>query len=325
VGGDMSGTRSIVRVGAVAAGLAGLALTVPTMAASNGNGEKQESKASAEKCCEVDADASGATVSGGGAPVTLDAEVTRTGKGCNPTRRTVSVALEGLRARHVRVERVTAGVPLVLVETSADDTVTAIDPLADATLICGDATATARYRVAFADEAPTGEARLEVVVRTPAGKLLGSATETVVLAGAVALPPEPPAPPADEDEEIEPTQTPTETPPQTPPEAPATSEPSESPEPVETTEAPAYEESQGPTGGGEDPAVAEPPALSQSGQLADGPSAPVIGAGLALAALAVLAAGTLGWWYRRRTPGAPATPGVPADPDGPTIAVQSAP
>lgn len=313
----MSGTRSIVRVGAVAAGLAGLALTVPTMAASNGNGEKQESKASAEKCCEVDADASGATVSGGGAPVTLDAEVTRTGKGCNPTRRTVSVTLDGLRARHVRVERVTAGVPLVLVETSADDTVTAIDPLADATLICGDATATARYRVAFADEAPTGEARLEVAVRTPAGKLLGSATETVVLAGAVALPPEPPSPPADEDEDIEPTQTPA----QTPTEAPPTPEPSESPEPIETTEAPAYEESQGPTGV-EEPVVAEPPALSQSGQLADGPSAPMIGAGLALAALAVLAAGTLGWWYRRRTPG---TPGVPADPDGPTIAVQSAP
>lgn len=316
----MSGTRTIVRVGAVAAGLAGLALTVPTMAASNGNGEKQESKASAEKCCEVDADASGATVSGGGAPVTLDAEVTRTGKGCNPTRRTVSVTLDGLRARHVRVERVTAGVPLVLVETSVDDTVTAIDPLADATLICGDATATARYRVAFADDAPTGEARLEVIVRTPAGKLLGSATETVVLAGAVALPPEPPAPPADEDEEIEPAQTPT----QTPTEAPSTPEPPESPEPVETTEAPAYEESQGPSGG-EEPAVAEPPALSQSGQLADGPSAPVIGAGLALAALAVLTAGTLGWWYRRRTPATPATPGVPADPDAPTIAVQSAP
>jgi hypothetical protein len=319
----MSGTRSIVRVGAVAAGLAGLALTVPTMAASNGNGEKQDSKASAEKCCEVDADASG--VSRGGTSVTLDAEVTRTGKGCNPTRRTVSVTLDGLRARHVRVERVTAGVPLVLVETAADDTVTAIDPLADATLICGDATATARYRVAFADEAPTGEARLEVAVRTPAGKLLGSATETVVLAGAVALPPDdeeppaeeepPPAPPPATEEAVEPT------------EAPSTPEPSESPEPIETTEAPAYEESQGPTGV-EEPVVAEPPALSQSGQLTDGPSAPVIGAGLALAALAVLTAGTLGWWYRRRTPGTPgtpATPGVPADPDGPTIAVQSAP
>lgn len=316
----MAGTRSIARVGAVAAGLAGLALTVPTLAASNGNGKKQAAKASAEECCAVVADASSATVSGGGAPVTLDTEVTRTGKGCDPTRRTISVTLDGLRARHVRVERVTAGVPLVLAETTAAGTVTAVDPLADATLVCGDATVTARYRVTFADAAPTGEARLDVVLRTPAGRPLGSAAETVVVAGAVALPPddeqeeqeEQPAlpPPAEEEEAAEAaTREPTE-----PIDAPSTPE---SPEAAVTTEAPAYEESQGPVGG--DKAEAEPPALSQGGQLARGPSAPMIGAGLALAAAAVLAVGALGWWYRRRSPG------VPVDLDGPTVAVQSAP
>ncbi|MCW6005038.1 hypothetical protein K1W54_10640 [Micromonospora sp. CPCC 205371] len=312
----MSGLRSFARVGAVAAGLTGLALTVPTLAASNGNADKQEAKASAEKCCEVAANASG--VSSGGTPVTLDTEVTRSGKGCDPTRRTVSVAMDGLRPRHVRVERVTAGVPLALVETAANGTVTALDPLADAALICGDATAAARYRITFADEAPTGEARLDIVVRTPAGKLLGSATETVVVAGAVALPPddeEPPVeeapaplPPAAAEEEAE--RTPSE-----PTDTPSTPE---SPEPVVTPEAPGSEESQGP-GGGEGAGAAEPPALSQSGRLDDGPSAPMIGAGLALAAVAVLAVGTLGWWYRRRTPG------DPVDLDGPTVAVQSVP
>ncbi|MEH1126508.1 hypothetical protein [Micromonospora sp. CPCC 206061] len=314
----MSGPRSLARFGAVAAGLAGLALTVPTLAANNGNGEKQEAKASAAKCCEVEADASGATVSGGGTPVTLDVKVTRTGKACDPTRRTISVTLDGLRPRHVRVERVTAGLPLRLVETSTDGTVNAIDSLADATLMCGDAKATARYRVAFADDTPTGEARLDVVVRTPAGKPLGSATKAVIVAGAVALPPnddaeEPaPAPPSESEEsEAEPTQAPST------PKSRESAEASESPEPAATTGAPAYEESQGPSGG--EPAATEPPALSQSGQLTDGPSAPMIGVGLALSAVGVLAVGALGWWYRRRMPGAP------VDPEGPTVAVWSAP
>lgn len=318
----MSGPRSLARVGAVAVGLAGLALTVPTLAASNGNGAKQETKANVDKCCDVAADASSATVSGGGAPVTLAAEVTRSGKGCNPTRRTVSVTLDGLRGRDVRVERVTAGVPLALVETVAGDTVTAIDPLADATLICGDATAAARYRIAFADEAPDGEARLDVVVRAPSGKLLGSATETVVVAGAVALPPadeEPPAeePPAEEppaEEEPQPDPTPSDP---AEAEAPETPEPTEAPEAAATTEAPAYEESQGPAGG--EPEATEPPALSESGQLADGPSAPLIGAGLALAAAGVLTVGALGWWYRRRpTPTAPAPAATAAADTTPT-------
>ncbi|GLH97815.1 hypothetical protein [Phytohabitans aurantiacus] len=299
----MSGLRSFARVGAVAAGLTGLALTVPTLAASK------------DRCCEVAADAPG--VSSAGTPVTLDIEVARNGKGCTPTRRTVSVALDGLRARHVRVERVTAGVPLVLVETAANGTVTALDPLADATLICGDATAAARYRITFADEAPTGEARLDVAVSSPAGKPLGNATETVVVAGAVALPPpdeEEEEPPAEEEEpplEEEPEPTPSEPMPSEPTEAPST------PEAPPTTEAPAYEESPGPAGGDE-PAATEPPALSQSDRLAGGPSAPLIGAGLALAAAAVLAVGTLGWWYRRRTPA------DPTDLDGPTVAVTSA-
>jgi hypothetical protein len=323
----MAGTRSIARVGAVAAGLAGLALTVPTLAASNGNGEKQAAKASADECCAVVADASSATVSGG-APVTLDTEVTRTGKGCDPTRRTISVALDGLRARHVRVERVTAGVPLVLAETTAAGTVTAVDPLADATLVCGDATVTARYRVTFADAAPTGEARLDVVLRTPAGKPLGSAAETVVVAGAVALPPDDqqeeeqgeqpaPQPPAAEEEASEEAEEAATREPTEPIDAWSTPESPEAAVTTEAPEAPAYEESQGPAGG--DQAGAEPPALSQSGQLADGPSAPMIGAGLGLAAAAVLAVGALGWWYRRRSPG------LPVDLDGPTVAVQSAP
>jgi hypothetical protein len=294
----MSGLRSFARVGAVAAGLTGLALTVPTLAASK------------DRCCEVAADAPG--VSSAGAPVTLDIEVTRNGKGCTPTRRTVSVALDGLRARHVRVERVTAGVPLVLVETAANGTVTALDPLADATLICGDATAAARYRITFADEAPTGEARLDVAVSSPAGKPLGNATETVVVAGAVALPP------PDEDDEEPPAEEEEAPPP--PPATEEAAEPTEAPSTPEappTTEAPAYEESPGPAGG-EEPAATEPPALSQSDRLAGGPSAPLIGAGLALAAAAVLAVGTLGWWYRRRTPA------DPTDLDGPTVAVTSA-
>jgi hypothetical protein len=294
----MSGLRSFARVGAVAAGLTGLALTVPTLAASK------------DRCCEVAADAPG--VSSAGTPVTLDIEVARNGKGCTPTRRTVSVAMDGLRARHVRVERVTAGVPLVLVETAANGTVTALDPLADATLICGDATAAARYRITFADEAPTGEARLDVAVSSPAGKPLGNATETVVVAGAVALPP------PDEDEEEPPAEEEEAPPP--PPATEEAAEPTEAPSTPEappTTEAPAYEEFPGPAGG-EEPAATEPPALSQSDRLAGGPSAPLIGAGLALAAAAVLAVGTLGWWYRRRTPA------DPTDLDGPTVAVTSA-
>ena len=220
-------------------GLAGLALTVPTFAATK---EKQAERPAKEKCCVVELDGLARTVTAGGAPVPFDLVLSRSAKGCTQTRRTIAVRLEGLAAEHLRIERLLSGQALVLRDTSSEaGTVEAVDPLVDSKLICGAQTAVeASYRITFLDGTPPGEAELVVAAHTVSGKLLDSATATTAVVEAVsttAPPPEttPPAPPVTEGPAEETTAPPVEEAPPPPPETSAAAPPAVARPPLERT------------------------------------------------------------------------------------------
>ncbi|GAA4687484.1 hypothetical protein Prum_035430 [Phytohabitans rumicis] len=269
------------------AGLAGLALTVPTFAASTKKAENQ-------KCCAVTVDVADQTVTAGGAPARLAASVSRSANGCTQVRRTVVVRLDGLDPDLVRIERVVAGALVALPATSTeDDTVQAVDPLADSKLICGVTTLSANYRVTFLDDAPTGSAEFAVAASKVNGKLLGSDVASSLVVEAAALPgAEAPAEPA---EPAEPPAVEETAPPPVP-----SQEPTEEPSEEATAEAaapPAAEETTTPPFVAPEPEPApEQQALSSRVRSSD--VAWLAGStGLALAGLLVL--GVL-WQLRRR-------------------------
>jgi hypothetical protein len=287
-----------VRAAAVAAGLAGLALTVPTFAAST-------KKTDGAKCCAVTVEVPTETVTAGGSAARVDASVTRSGNGCTQVSRVVLVRLAGLTPDQVRIERIVSGARVALSTTSGEDgTVQAVDPLADSKLICGATTLAASYRVDFAEEAPAGSVEFVVAATRVNGKVLGSDSATSVVVEAVAQPgaeeaePEPVRPvqpPAAE--ETTPPPPPTDEPTEAPSEEP-TEEPTE--EPSEAAALPPAEETAPPV------QVAEPapeePALSRRAQTTE--MAWLAGSS-GLAVLGVLALGVL-WQLRRRRVGAPA-------------------
>lgn len=192
----------MLRAAVVGVGLAGLALTVPTFAATKDKKAGPGPKRANDKCCLVQLDGPGRTVTAGGAPARFDLVVSRTEKGCTQTRRTITVRLKGLATEHVRLERVVSGQVLALRDTpSRPDTVEVVDPLVDSKLICGaDAAVAASYQIAFLDGSPYGRAELVVSAHAVDGRLLDSAraTTTVVDAARATMPPPettPPAPP----------------------------------------------------------------------------------------------------------------------------------
>lgn len=231
-----------MRAVVVGLGLAGLALTVPTFAAApdkappHGKKNGANAKRGKEKCCLVQLEGPAGTVTVGGAPARFDFVVSRSGKagkGCTPTRRTITVRLAGLATEHVRFERVVSGQVLALRDTSSEaGTVEAVDQFVDSKLICGeDAVEAASYRIAFLDGSPSGPAELVVSALAANGDLLDSARTTTAVVEAVdttAPPPEttPPAPPVTEDPVEEtsappPVQRQEPVPPETPAEVPA--------------------------------------------------------------------------------------------------------
>ncbi|MEJ3746009.1 hypothetical protein WEI85_44910 [Actinomycetes bacterium KLBMP 9797] len=295
-----------MRVTAVAVGLGGLALTVPTLAASNGKAEKEAPAAQAAKCCEVAVAVDRRIVTAGGAPAALTVATNGSANGCTVTSRALAIRLDGLRADQVRVERLIAGVPVTLAEDApSGGQVVATDVLADGKLICGTTETTGQYRVTFTDDAPNGAVLFEATAATAAGKPLGSGTATATVVGAVVLPPAalpparvspttPPPPPAADDE----------APTTPPPSDPSTSDPSTSDsapsDPADSApgaDPSGYAESEGPAGAGN----AEPPAMSQRGQTSSGLSAALIAGGLGSMAVVLALFGAFGWRLRRRT------------------------
>jgi hypothetical protein len=277
-----AGRRVAIRAAAVGFGLAGLALTVPTFAATK---EKPPAanklppaanKLAKQKCCLVELHGPGRTVIAGGAPARFDLVVSRAEKGCTQTRRTITVRLGGLAAEHVRMERVVSGQALALRDTSAQaGTVEAVDPLIDSKLICGaDTEAAASYRIAFLDGTPLGRAELVVSAHAVNGKLLDSARATTVVVDAVS----------------------TSQPPETTPPPPVT----ESPAADETTAAPPaqQEEALPPLDGAGAPPVARPPLkpAAETNSL----SSTLLTASIVFALSAMLLMGVL--WRLRRTP-----------------------
>lgn len=256
----------------VGLGLAALALTVPTFAATK---EKPAGKQAREKCCLVELDGLARTVTAGGAPARFDLVLSRAAKGCTQTRRTIAVRLDGLAAEHVRIERLVSGQPLVLRDTSPEaGTVKAVDPLVDSKLICGADTAVeASYRIAFLDGTPPGQAELVVAAHAVNGRLLDSATATTAVVEAVSTTPPPP-------EET------------TPPPPPAAEEPAAEDE----TTAPPSQEAPAATEGAAPPAVARPPLkrTSETSTL----STTLLTASIVLALSAMLLIGVL-WRLRR--------------------------
>lgn len=166
-------------------GLAGLttpALAVATAAPVPPAPPPGPAERAKERCCQVELDGPARTVTAGGAPASFDLVVSRTARGCTQTQRTITVRLDGLAAKHVRLERVVSGQMLALRDSSPEDgTVEAVDPLVDSKLICGEDGAVASYRLAFLDGSPSGRAELVVAALAINGKLLDSAKATTVV------------------------------------------------------------------------------------------------------------------------------------------------
>ncbi|MGN9906071.1 hypothetical protein ACTMTJ_00805 [Phytohabitans sp. LJ34] len=274
-----AGRRLAIQAAVVGLGLAGLALTVPTFAATKEKPAATTAKnvpAAKQKCCLVELRGPARTVTAGGAPARFDLVVSRSEKGCTQTRRTITVRLGGLAAEHVRVERVVSGQALALRDTSAvAGTVEAVDPLIDSKLICGAETeAAASYRIAFLDGTPLGRAELVVSAHAVNGKLLDSARATTVVVDAVRT---------------------SQPPPRTTPPPPVT----ESPAADETTGAPpAQEQAPPPIDGAGAPPVARPPLkpAAETHPL----STTLLTASIVFALSAMLLMGVL--WRLRRAP-----------------------
>lgn len=281
--------RVVMRVVAVGIGLTGLALTVPTFAATGAkHGPPQQQPA--RKCCLVQLDGPARTVTAGGAPARIDLVVSRTDNGCTQTRRTITVRLGGLATHHVRVERVVAGQPLQLRDRSTEDgTVEAVDPLVDSKLICGaDTAVAATYRIAFLEGAPPGRAELVVAAHSVNGKLLDSAKASTVVVEPVRTTP----PPAET------------TPPSSPP---VTDEPTQAPA------APPAVETSAPPVTTEPPPAAQGPAVERVADV-NPLSTTLLTASIVFALSAMLLLGVL--WRLRRGSGA-----VPAADEAPTASL----
>ncbi|WP_173056710.1 hypothetical protein [Phytohabitans houttuyneae] len=268
------GRRFVMRAAVVGLGLAGLALTVPTFAAS-----KDKKAAPARHCCAVKLDGPARTVTAGGEPASFDLVVSRSDKGCTQTRRTITVRLKGLATEHVRLERVVSGQVLALRETSAEPgTVEAVDPLVDSKLICGKDTAVAAsYRIAFLEGSPFGRAELVVSAHAVSGKLLDSARATTAVVEAVGSTTPPPETAAPE----------------------TTAPPPVTEAPVEETTAPPLQQAPVPPD-----SVARPP-LRPAAEV-DPLSTTLLTASIVFALAAMLLVGVL--WRLRRTPTADEAP-----------------
>jgi hypothetical protein len=289
----------VVRVAVVGLGLAGLALTVPTFAAgperppipANKPAAAPENaplaKRAEKKCCLVELDGPGRTVTAGGAPARFDLVVSRSDKGCTQTRRTITVRLDGLDAEHIRLERVVSGQVFALRDTpSGAGAVEAVDPLVDSKLICGEDTAVAAsYRIAFLDGSPSGRAELVVSAHAVNGKLLDSARATTAVVEAVST---------------------TAPPPETTPPAPVTEDP------VEETTAPPVQEAPVPPETSAAGPVARPP-LTPAAEV-DSLSTTLLTASIVFALAAMLLIGVL--WRLRRTRAA-----VPTADEAPTASL----
>jgi hypothetical protein len=283
-----AGRRVVIRAAVVGVGLAGLALTVPTFAASK---EKPADKqAKQQKCCLVELRGPARTVAAGGAPARFDLLVSRSDKGCTQTRRTITVRLDGLAAEHVRMERLVSGQAVALRDTSAGaGTVEAVDPFIDSKLICGaDTEAVASYRIAFRDGTPLGRAELVVAAHAASGKLLDNAATTTEVVDAVRT---------------------SEPPPQTTPPAPPVTE---SPAAEETAAAPPVreEEPTPPVTDAAPPAAAARPPLEPAAETS-ALSTTLLTSSLVLALAGMLLVGVL-WRLRRSSPS-------PAADEAPTV------
>lgn len=179
----MAVRRRLLRLGAVLAGLAGLGVTLPTLAATG------------EKCCSVRLAQLGGTVTAGGDPARFTVDMTGTGKACTQVRPTVVVRLVGLKPNQVRIERLARGTwqPLRVTPGGAG-AVQAVDPAG--LRVCGADRTAFPYRVRFLAASPSGTATLAALANTPAGEVVGrDATATMVVR---------PAPPRQPGKEPEP-------------------------------------------------------------------------------------------------------------------------
>jgi serine/threonine-protein kinase len=178
----------------VLAGLAGLGVALPTLAAT-------EKKSGIEKkCCDVRVgDLRGALTAGGG-PASVTATLAARRQGCTSVRPRLVVRLAGLEPDEIRIQRVAAGGSRTLpVSRAGGGAVQAPDVVSGALRLCGDGRANLAYRVTLLDGAPAGRATVTAEADTASGRVLGrDATATVVLDPASAPPdgPAEPGPPA---------------------------------------------------------------------------------------------------------------------------------
>lgn len=203
-----------MRLGAVLAGLTGLGVALPTLAAT-------EKKSLEKKCCDVRVGDFRGALTAGGRPASVTATLAARRQGCTSVQPRLVVRLAGLEPDEIRIQRVGAGGTRTLpVDRAGDGAVQAPDAVPGGLRLCGDDRANLAYRVTLLDGAPAGRATVTAEADTASGRVLGrDATVTVVLKPAPpdgpAEPGAPAAPPA--------------SPPVSDVDSPATTEPSAAP------------------------------------------------------------------------------------------------
>jgi hypothetical protein len=173
-----------LRLGAVLAGLTGLGVALPTLAAT-------EKKSGLEKkCCDVRVGELRGTLTAGGGPASFTATLAAHRRGCTSIRPRLVVRLAGLQPDEIRIQRVGAGGSRALpVSRAGAGVVQAPDEGSGALRLCGTDRANLAYRVTLLDGAPAGRATVTAEAGTASGRVLGrDATVTVVLNPAPAPP-----------------------------------------------------------------------------------------------------------------------------------------
>jgi hypothetical protein len=185
--------RTVLRLGAVLAGLTVLGVALPTLASSQQKAGGRRSgvpKYTVQKCCEVRMRDATGTALVGGQPASVTASVAAGRNGCTNVHPRLTVSLAGLDPDEVRIERVVRGRPRSLAARSADaGTVQASDPVPDGVRLCGDGRANLAYRLTFLAGAPAGRATVSAEADTGDGRVLGRDTAVTVVRGPLTAPP----------------------------------------------------------------------------------------------------------------------------------------
>jgi hypothetical protein len=181
--------RTVLRLGAVLAGLTALGVALPTLASSQQKPSRQRS-GEPQKCCDVRLRDAGGTVLAGGRTASVTAAVAADGNGCTDVHPRITVRLAGLDPDEIRIERVVRGTPVSLpVRPARAGVVHAADPPRDGVRLCGGDRASLVYRLTFLPGAPAGRAIVSAEAGKGGGKQLGQDDAVTVVQGLTPVPP----------------------------------------------------------------------------------------------------------------------------------------